>query len=84
MTTWKRPWRSSFGTSPPAAGDQTKGTAECVTESPVFGLFCKIAQETFRGTANAKGSAVRSSHKGDPWHQLESFIVKHEAAWYNE
>lgn len=41
-----------------AEGYQIKGTAEYVTEGPVYELFCKMAEETFKGTAKAKGALI--------------------------
>ena len=46
-----------------AEGYQIKGTAKYVTEGPVFDLFCKMAQETFKGSANAKGALIITPEK---------------------
>ena len=46
-----------------AEGYQIKGTAEFVTEGPVFDLFSKMAQETFKGAVNAKGALIITPEK---------------------
>lgn len=46
-----------------AEGYQIKGKAEYVTEGPVFDIFAKMAQETFKGAVNAKGALVITPEK---------------------
>ena len=46
-----------------AEGYQIKGTAEYVTEGPVVVIFQKMAEDTFKGAANAKGALVITPEK---------------------
>lgn len=42
---------------------QVKGTVEYVTEGPVYDMFAKLAEDTFKGAAPCKGALIITPNK---------------------